>query len=105
MAVTVQDALDFMNIDYADEFVTRKATRALATGYATAKGAVGEDVETYLPDDPRFDELVLRRTDEAYNERESQGKAGAAESKLISLLETQLRLDLREKKEEAGVKE
>lgn len=105
MALTVLDALDFMSIDYADEFVTRKATRALATGYSVAKGAVGEDVETYLPGDPRFDELVLRRTDEAYNDRPSKGKEGSAESKLIALLETQLRLDLREAKEKAGVKE
>ena len=101
--VTVQDALDHLHIDYTDEVVAKNVARALATGISLMKGAVGEDVETYLPGDPRIDDLVLLRTAEVYDERSSQGKAGAAKSGLADLLETQLRLELRRAKEEAGV--
>lgn len=101
--VTIQDALDHLHIDYADEVITRNVTRALNTGIALMKSAVGEDVETYLPGDARIDDLVLLRTAEVYDERSSSGKAGAAKSGLADLLETQLRLELRRAKEEAGV--
>ena len=103
MALTVQDALDHLHIDYADEVVEKNVARALSTGIALMKGAVGEDVETYLPGDPRIDDLVLLRTAEVYDERSSSGKAGAAKNGLADLLETQLRLELRMAKEEAGV--
>lgn len=103
MALTVQDALDHLHIDYPDAVIQKNVERALNTAIALMKGAVGADVEVYLPGDPRIDDLVLLRTAEVYDERSSQGKQGAAKSRLADLLETQLRLELRRAKEEAGV--
>lgn len=96
---TLAEALAYMGIDYADEMSTANATRALATAVQFLHGAVGEDVETYLPNDPRVDELVLIYTDDLYSDRGVAAKVSGATRRLVADMELQLRLELRQARE------
>lgn len=98
---TLQDALDYLGIDYADDLVKANVTRALAAAVAVLHGAVGEDVETYLPGDPRVAELVLIYTDDLYSDRGVSAKVSGATRRLVADMELQLRLELRQAREEA----
>lgn len=102
---TLQDALDYLGIDYADDLVTANATRALAAAVAVLHGAVGEDVETYLPGDPRAAELVLLYTDDLYSDRGVAAKVSGATRRLVADMELQLRLELRQARQEAQARE
>ena len=93
--VTLNDALEHLVIDYADEIVERNVSRALETGKALMRGAVGEDVEDYLPGDPRIDQLVLLYTGEAYDSREASQKQASVRNRLTHDLELQLKMELR----------
>ena len=44
--VTLKDALEHLGFDDYDDVIERKVTRALSTGWAKLRGAVGDDVET-----------------------------------------------------------
>ena len=101
--VSVDEAKAYLGIDYEDAAVTANVTRALATAKKTVEGSVGEDLETYLPDDPRVDELTLIYTDDLYSERGVAAKVSNATRRLVYNLELQLRLELRQAKEAAGV--
>ena len=102
MMPTIEEALAYMGIDYADEVVTANARRALETAKAYLHGSVGADVEEYLPDDARVTELVLVYTDDLYSERGVSAKVSNATRRLVANTELQLRLELRRAKEEAG---
>lgn len=101
---TVDDALQYMGIDYADDVVTANVQRALNTAEKTLKGAVGEDVYTLLPEDPRAVELQLIYTDDLYSERGVNAKVSAATRQLVSTMELQLKTELTRlrEKEAAG---
>ena len=100
---TIQDALYYLGIDYADEMVERNVKRALATATKRLHRAIGEDVETYLPDDPEVIELVLIYARESYDADSLTDKARAALKHQRDDLEPQLRLALQKAKEAAGV--
>ena len=100
---TIQDALFYLGIDYEDEMVTANVRRALATATKRLHGAIGPDVLEYLPEDARVTELVLIYTREAYDADSLTDKARAALNHLKADLEPQLRLELRDAKETAGV--
>lgn len=97
----VQDALDYMGIDYADAKVIANVTRALAAAKALLRGAVGDDVETYLPNDPRIVQLVHIYTDDLYSDRGVSIKVSGATRRLVQDLEIQLRMELLRAKEAA----
>lgn len=99
---TIDEALQYLGIDYADDMVTANVTRALATAEKVLRGAVGADVETYLPNDPRVAELVLIYLDDLYSDRGVSAKVTGATRRLVADMELQLRLELRRAKEEAG---
>lgn len=103
MAVTTQDALLYLGIDYADAVVTANVTRALATARKILRGAVGDDIDTYLPDDSRATELVLIYTEDLYSQRGFNAKVSGATRRMVADMELQLRLELRRAKEAAGV--
>lgn len=84
----------YMAIDYGDEVVDMNVARAIDAGYAAVLGGVGKDIEEYLPDDPRIQELALIYAEEFYTERGSAGKVGAAVRHKVADLELQLRLEL-----------
>jgi uncharacterized protein (DUF1499 family) len=99
---TIDEALQHLGIDYADEMVTANVQRALASARRRVLGAVGDDVETYLPDDERVVQLVLLYTQENYDARDASAKEINARRRLTDDLELQLRLELRRAKAAAG---
>lgn len=100
---TIEDALNYIGIDYTDAIVEANASRALKAARATVLGAVGKDVETYLPDDPRVDEMILIFFEDLYSQRGVSAKVSGATRRLVADMELQLRMDLRIKREAAGV--
>lgn len=101
MKVTLQDAYDYLGYDEVDDVIARRVARDLETGAAMMRGAVGEDVEVYLPDDPRIDELVLYFTGEVHDNRGGQ-KQASARSHHAHDIELQLKMALRRAKRAAG---
>ncbi len=99
---TLEDARTYLGIDIADDdLVNRNITRALATAQKTLLGSVGEDVSTYLPNDPRVTELVLIYMEDLYSQRGLAAKVSNATRRLVSDMELQLRMELRIAKEVA----
>ena len=96
MAVTIEDARDYLGIDATDDaLINKNVTRALGTAVKTLHGAVGEDVETYLPGDSRIDELTLIYLDDLYSDRGVSAKVSGATRRLVADMELQLRMELR----------
>lgn len=102
--VTIDNALGYLGIDaeYADAMVRDNVQRALNTATKILHGAVGDDIETYLPGDPRADELVLIYLDDLYSDRGISAKVSGATRRLVADMELQLRLELRAKREAGG---
>lgn len=98
---TLNDALDYMGIDYVDAMVNKNAQRALNTAKRVLKGAVGDDVFDLMPDDDRVRELTLMYTDDLYSERGVAPKVSAATRKLAADMELQVRLELSRTREAA----
>jgi hypothetical protein len=101
--VTLEDAKAYLRIDESDDMTDTNVLRALSAGHARMLGAVGSDVETYLPEDPRIDQLCLIYTQENFDGSSLSEKEIRALKHLREDLEPQLRLDLRAAKAEAGV--
>lgn len=99
---TLNEALQYLGIDYDDDMVTANVNRALTTAEVILRGTVGNDVETYLSDDPRVKELVLIYLDDLYSDRGVNAKVSGATRRLVADMELQLRLELRRAKEVAG---
>lgn len=100
---TLEEALAYLGIDYADDQIRTNVTRTLATARQILLGAVGEDVETFLPGDPRIAELILIYTDDLYSERGIRAKVSNVTRNLVANMVLQLKLELsRKKEEEAG---
>lgn len=99
---TLEAALMYLGIDYADDMVTENVERALNSAWHTVLSAVGEDAPTYLANDPRLEELTLIYLDALYSERGVSAKALGATRSLLSGMELQLRMELRRAKEEAA---
>lgn len=99
---TVEDALDYLGIDYADDMVIRNVSRALKAAIAVVLGSVGEDVETYLPNNAKVKELVLLHTADLYDERNTTTlKGNAVNRRIVESMEWQLRLELKRAREAA----
>lgn len=102
---TLEEAMQYLGIEieYADAAIYNNVTTALAAARQTLHGAVGDDVEELLPDDPRAKSLVLLYLDDLYSERGLSGlKASYATRRLVATMELQLRLELIRKREEAS---
>lgn len=92
---TYEEALRYLGIDYSDEVVAYNVRRALDAARQTLHGAVGEDVEMLLPNDPRIKELILIYTDDLYSNRGVNAKVSNAARHLVHTMEWQLKLELR----------
>ena len=101
MAVTIEDARAYMGIDYPDELTDIRIMRALQAARTTLLGAVGEDLEAYMPDDPRADELICIYLEDLYNERGVSAKVSGSVRRSVFDMEQQLRMELRTAKEAA----
>lgn len=96
---TKDDLLTYMGYDVTDdEVVNKNATRALATAINLVHGAVGADVETYMPNDSRIVELVLIYAEDLFSQRGLAAKVSNATRRMVSDMELQLRLELAQAK-------
>lgn len=100
--LTLTEAKEYLGIDYADTVTDANVQRALNAAVQRVRGAVGVDLETYLPGDPRTEQLTLLYLAENYDERAASMKQASVRSRLTADLELQLRLELRAAKTEAG---
>lgn len=99
---TMDDALAYLGIDYPDDVIKKNVSRALASAKKWLHGAVGEDVETLMPDDERAAELVLIVTDDLYSDRGVSAKVSGATRAAVADMVLQLQLELRTLREVAG---
>lgn len=99
---TMEEALDYLGIDYPDKVVLNNVTRAQAAAVKTLKGAVGADVLDLMPDDERVKELVLIYTDDLYSTRGVAAKVSNAVRLSVATMELQVKLDLRAMRAEVG---
>lgn len=91
---TQAEVLQYLGVDYPDAVIIANVSRALATAERVLYGAVGADVLTYLPDDPRVTELILIYTDDLYSQRGVSAKVSGATRRMVSDMELQLRMEL-----------
>lgn len=104
MMPTLEDALLYMGIDVTDDpVINANAARCLSTAKQILFGAVGEDLETYLPSDPRALELVLVYTEDLYSQRGMASKVSGATRRSVSNMLLQLQTELQAAKEAAAV--
>lgn len=96
---TVEAALLYLGIDYADDMVTHNVELMLKSAWNSVLSAVGDDVETYLGYDSRLELLAMKYLEDLYSERSTSSKAGAAASRMVQDMELQLRLELARAKE------
>ena len=99
---TIEEALAYLGYDYADDLIRKNVARDLAAAIKTLHGAVGEDVETLMPDDPRASELVLIYTDDLHSNKGVSAKVSGATRRMVADMELQLRMELRTLREEAA---
>ena len=98
---TLEEFLTYLGYDVTDdEVVNKNATRCLATAHMVLHGAVGEDVETFLPGDSRVTELVLVYAEDLFSQRGMAAKVTGATRRMVFDMEQQLKLELRRAKEE-----
>ena len=90
--VTIDEALAYLGIDYADDMVRSNIERAIKTADAFLKGSVGED---YPVDDPRSKELALIIISDLYDKRGLVSTVSGNTRRLVEDLSLQLRLELR----------
>lgn len=99
---TYEEALVHLGIDYPDENIKTIVTQKLAAAVSTVKGAVGDDVELLLPDDSRVKELVLAYLADLYDNRGVSAKISNAVRLSMASMELQVKMELRQIREEAA---
>lgn len=94
--LTFEQALDVLGLEaeYVDDTVRRNVTQKMAAAEAAVLGAVGKDVETYLPGDARITELQGAYLEDLYSQRGVSAKVSGAVRHLMHTLEWQLKLEL-----------
>lgn len=95
--ITVDEALNYLGIDYADDSVLAQITRMIKTADSILKGSIGE---AYPKDDPRAKELALIIVADLYDNRGLHSNITGNTRKLVDDMSWQLRLELRIKTDE-----
>ena len=90
--LSVQEVLDDMGYDIADEVVKRNITRAIIFADAYLKGSIGEK---YPVEDPRSKELALMIVNDVYDNKGLKDTMSGNTRKLVDDISLQLRLELR----------
>ncbi len=100
---TLEEILEYLGIDYADDAVSRNAQRALDAAVDIVKGAVGDDVYDILTDSEKLKEFTILHTADLYDERNTTTlKATAVNRRIVAVMELQLKMEYRRKKEESA---
>jgi len=94
---TIEEVLEYLGIDYADDMVTRNIERSISTADAYLKGSIGEN---YPEDDPRVKELALIFISDLYDNRGMIEKTSGNVRRLVDDMSLQLRLELSRASEE-----
>ena len=103
MMPTLEEALEHLGIDYADDAVSQNVQRALSAAVGIVKGAVGDYVLELLPDSEKLKEFILLHTEELYDGRNTTTlKAAAVNRRIVTVMELQLKMEYRRKKEESA---
>jgi hypothetical protein len=89
--IIVEDVLDYLGIDYADDVVLRNVTRSIGTADGELRESVAED---YPVDHPLTKELALIYASNAYENR-GDISLSSNERKLSGDLASKLRLYMR----------
>lgn len=90
--VSVEEALSYLGIDYADDMVTANIARTIKTADAYLKGSIGAN---YPTDDSRAKELALIIISDLYDNRGIHSTVSGNVRKLVDDLSLQLRVELR----------
>lgn len=90
--VSVNEVIDYLGIDYADEMVERNINRVIKSADAYLKGSIGDN---YPTDDPRAKELALIIISDLYDNRGLVSTVSGNTRRLVDDLSLQLRLELR----------
>lgn len=99
---TLEEALEYLGIDYPDETVSRNVQRALDAAVGVVKGAVGDDVLDQFPDSSKLRELILLHTADLYDQRNTTTlKNNAVNRRIVDSMEWQLKLELKRIKGES----
>ena len=95
----IEDMKAYCGIDYADDMVTRNATRARGAAINMVRGSIAQDIDEVLPEDDRVTELVLIYAEDLYSGRgtlnSDSAKVSGATRRLVNDIETQLRMEYR----------
>lgn len=94
----VEDMLDYMGIDYADEKVLKNIGNAIKTADAYLKGSIAED---YPVEDPRCIELAKIIVSDLYDNRGLKDTISGNTRKLVDDMSLQVRLELRRSKNDS----
>lgn len=98
---TLEEALAYLGIDYADDMVSSNVQRALNAAVGVVKGAVGDDVIDSFPDNAKLRELILLHMADLYDQRNTTTlKGNAVNRRIVDSMEWQLKLELKRLKEE-----
>lgn len=89
---TVQEVLDYLGIDYADDMINRNIMRLIKVADRHLQGSLGKD---YPKTDPRVIELALIVIADLYDNRGLTEKVSGNVRKLVSDFSLQLRLEMR----------
>lgn len=90
--LTVDEVLNYLGIDYADDMVTKNIERLINTADAYLKGSIGVN---YPLEDPRSKELALIIISDLYDNRGLHSTISGNVRRLVEDLSLQLRLELR----------
>lgn len=90
--VTVDEATDYLGIDYADDMVTKNIERAIKTADAYLKRSIGTN---YPTDDPEAKEIALIIISDLYENRGLTTSISGNTRKLVDDMILQLKLELR----------
>ena len=100
---TLEEALEYLGVDYPDEMVSRNVQRALDAAVGVVKGAIGDDVLEHFPNSSKLRELILLHMADLYDERNTTTlKANAVNRRIIDSMEWQLKLELKRQKEDSA---
>lgn len=89
---TVQDVLDYLGYDYADDMIKRNIERSIKVADSYLKGSIGKN---YPLDDPRAKELALIVISDLYDNRGIIEKVSGNVRRLVDDFSLQLRLESR----------
>ncbi|SFE84117.1 head-tail connector protein [Peptostreptococcus sp. D1] len=96
--ITIDEACNYIGIDYMDSTIEDNLHRAIKTADAILKGSIGEK---YPVDDPRAKELGLIIINDLYENRNAESNTiKGTTRRLVDDMSLQLRMELRRRKRE-----